>query len=168
MSEYSLQAGPVSLSDRPLDHSVPPLSHIEWLQSQESQKHPQVFDTVLDRSTYTHTYTHRVNKNILKTRIWSQSNDVKRGLCVCLKPGVPERIQRRLAFRSSTALLICAFGFLMMCPSSSTTLSQLMPWRGLLFWKSERTKAILTWTEKCPDLVQDKDPFTFHWLRSAK
>lgn len=48
---------------------------------------------------------------------------------------VPERIQRLWAFSSSTALLICAFGFLMMCPSSRTTLSQLIPCKGLLFWK---------------------------------
>lgn len=49
-----------------------------------------------------------------------------------LRRNIPDKIQRRLAFRPSTALLIWAFGFLTTCPSSKTTLSQLILWRGLL------------------------------------
>lgn len=47
-SGHSLQTSAVSLHDGPLDHSVPPLLHIEGLQAQERQQCPQVLHAVLD------------------------------------------------------------------------------------------------------------------------
>lgn len=49
VSGCSLQTGPVSLGNGPLDHSVPPLPRVKWFQAQEGQQHPQVFHTILDR-----------------------------------------------------------------------------------------------------------------------
>lgn len=69
MYGHSLQALPVSLCNRSLDHSVPPLPHIERLQTQEGQQHPQVLHAVLDRGPWMggrqthHAYEHWMRQN---------------------------------------------------------------------------------------------------------
>lgn len=75
-----------------------------------------------------------VPKRMVKKRKKMFKNHCKIFICMCWGSDVPDKIQRRWAFNWSTALLICALGFLIMCPSSKTTLNQLIPCKGLSFW----------------------------------